>query len=489
MAGPWEEYQPKPWTEYPSPAAQRSSGPRTPKNPDEGWFDYFKRLNAVASKQATDEGYSSRFTRDLASAGKLSTPVVRGAINAVNSIPVLAQDLGVGTRNLLTGSDYQLPSQMYQQAIDQTFPRPNVPGAGALELGTSMLLGAKFPTPQISNPAPAGFVKPAADAVRQQTLEASRRAGYVVPPSTTNPTAVNTFLESFGGKIATAQDAAIRNQEVTNTLAKRALGLTEDAPITQESLAALRREAGKAYETLRGVGAVSLDDASTKTLDDIAGKFTGSKLKEALGGGNDIPKIVQAIKDESLTGDTAVDVIALLRDKADVAYRAGESQIGKAYKGISTAIENLMERNLSGAALTSFREARQLIAKTRTVEGAFNPSTGNVVANKLAAQLGKGKPLTDELRTAAQFGQAFPKAAQEMVDSGAVRNTDAILGSGAAVFTGHPWYLGWPFLRQGARSLLLSEAGQGMATPTIGAGANPEVVMGLLTGAESLRKQ
>jgi hypothetical protein len=477
MAGPWEKYgaDAKPWEKY-APAAEER-------------LETEEEVNARVKAKYGNMSFWDRTKADFRFMKENAfNPLARGVIKGVNAIPALAADLGVGVRNLFPGQDYELPSTMYERDFyDKVFPMGEAPNGKTLEFGASLLSGAKVPAPQVKNPAPAGFVRPSPNQVKLDTLAASKGAGYVVPPSTPNPTAANKFLESFGGKIATAQDAALRNQEVTNTLAKRALGLSEDAPLAQESLSALRKEAGKAYEVVRGVGNVALDDATSKSLDGIAAKFTGSKLKDALGGGTDIPKVVQAIKDEPLTGDTAVDVIALLRDKADAAYRAGASQQGKAYKEISKTIENLMEKSLSGEALKNFRDARQLIAMSRSVEGAFNPSSGNVVATKLAAQLGKGKPLSGDLRTIGQFGQAFPKAAQDIVDSGSVRNTDAILGSGASVFTGNPWYLGWPFLRQGARSFLLSEAGQGMAAPSAANGIPPEVAMGLISGANSLR--
>lgn len=419
--------------------------------------------------------------------GPWSSALVRPIAKGVASLPLLAMDVGVAGRNLLTGSDYEHPSSMFNKALDAytTVPEGGI-NKGA-ELVSSVLAGSRMPAPSAAQQAPAGFVKPADDLVRQVTLASSQKAGYVVPPATTNPSATNKILESIGGKIATAQDAATKNQAVTNTLAKRALGLSDDAPVTKEALSALRAEAGDAYQVLRKVGEVSLDDAATKSLDEVAGKFTGSKLKEALGGGNDIPKIVQAIKDEPLTGDAAVDAISLLRDKASVAYAAGDKGLGKAYRQLSGAIEDLMERNLTGEALKAFKEARQLIAKSHTVEKALNPSTGNVVATKLASELGKGKPLSGDILTAARFGQAFPKAAREVVDSGSVRNTDVILGAGTAALSREPSWLLYPLLRQGVRAGLLSDAGQALATPSASQ-IPPGLLTGGLAGEEELRR-
>jgi hypothetical protein len=419
-------------------------------------------------------------------------PIVKGAA----SLPLLAMDTGVAARNL-TGyamdkmqgktpdNFYELPSAMFNRALDTYTRPPEGYGKGA-EFVSSALAGSRAPPPQAAAQAPANFVtgEMARRAGQLGTLESSQKAGYVVPPSTTNPTAANKLLESLGGKIATAQDAALKNQEVTNTLAKRALGLSEDAPISKEALSAVRKEAGDAYANLRKVGDVSFDEGALQKLDAVASKFTGNKLKEALGGGTDIPKIVQAMKDEPLNGNTAVDAIDLLRSKATSAYASGDKEAGKAYKALAGSIEDLMERNLSGDALKAFRDARQLIAKTYSVEGALNQSTGNVVATKLASQLAKDKPLSGDLLTAARFGQAFPKAARETLDSGSVSHLDTALASGAAVMQKQPWWLAYPLLRQGVRSGLLSDAGQSLTVPR-----NAQIPPGLLMGGLSAEEQ
>lgn len=485
MGAPWEKYAAKspqagPWAKYSAPAP--SDSPPAPKAETDA------DVNARVQAKYGNMSFLDKVKGDLGSMVSGTTPIMRGAWDAVSAVPGLIADAGVGIRNAVTGSNYDLPSQESEKSLDTVLPMPTTPGARELRFGTSLLAGAKLPVPQAANQAPEGFVKPSYDAVRQATLQNSQKAGYVVPPSTTNPTYGNKILESLGGKVATAQDAATKNQDVTNALAKRAVGLSEDAPMTLESLKAVRVEAGKSYDVLRSVNSVALDEASAKSLDAVADKFTGSKLKDALGGGNDIPKIVQALKDEPLNGDTAVDAMALLRDKADVAYRAGDNQLGKAYKSVSKTIENLMENELSGDALTNFRDARQLIAKTHSVEGAFNPSTGNVVATKLASQLSKNKPLSGDLKLAAQFGQAFPKAAQGVTDSGSVRNTDVMMSAGTAALSKEKAWLLYPFARQAARAFLLSKPGQKLAQQSAAKGIPPEVLLSALIAEEQARK-
>lgn len=466
---------------------------------------------------------------------------MRPIIKAVGTIPEMSANAGVGLRNLseqavnrmapnfahaiynvnqqlagdsqlmqaifpqaaLGDTSYGSFSSHYQPIIESMYGKPggDEPAPGVeenwktklLRLGnkgaegvSTAIVGGSFPGPQAAQQAPAGFTR-AITTPRDLSLEAGQNAGYVVPPSTVNPSTSNKFLESLGGKEATAIDAALKNQSVTNSLARKAVGLAENEPISKGALEAVRKEAGDAYKVLRGVGDVELDKQATQGLDDIVAKYTSSDLAKAISGGNDIPKIVQAVKDESLTGTKIVDAIALLRDKANAAYGSGDKALGGAYKQVSKQLEDLMERNLSGGELSAFRDARTLIAKTYTVEKALNDSTGNVVATKLASQLAKGKPLTGELATAARFAGIAPQAAKEVVSSPA-RHTDVALGGLAAVLEHQPWYLAFPFARLGAREGLLSQTGQRLLTQP-GMQVPPGLIMGQLPMADSLTQQ
>lgn len=421
------------------------------------------------------------------------SPLIRGGYNAITGIPGLAADAGVGLRNVITGENYPSLTQLQQPGLDKALPMPDVPGDRTLEFLTSVATGAKLPVaPSVKNPAPKDFLKPAGDLVRQQTLAAGQKAGLVVPPSTTNPTILNRFLESLGGKIGTQQDAAIKNQAFFNSAGKGALGLSDDAPLTQEALKALRSEAGDAYQMLRGAGEIIADSQYTDDLAAVTSKFTGAAKDFPKLAKNEIADVVEEVGKKQFSSDSAVDLLAILRDKADKAFAGGDKGLGKAYKDVSRAIEDLVQRNLSAAGkpelVQAFKEARQLIAKTYSVEKAFNPATGNVVGNKLASQLTKGAPLSGDLKLAARWAQAFPKVSNAVDDSGSVRNTDVILGGGAAAVSKEPGWLLYPFARQAARSFLLSQPGQKMAVPSGGIQPSPEQVLAALMAAEQTRR-
>ena len=249
-----------------------------------------------------------------------------------------------------------------------------------------------------------------------QSVQQARDLGYVIPPTQATPSMLNRIMEGIAGKVSTAQNASARNQQITNELAAKSLGLPKDTVITPEVIIGLRSKAGEAYTNLGLSGQVIADKSYLNALDDIAKPYV-----TAMQGFPDSPpspvlNLVQSLKSPSFDASSAVEKIKQLRTSADDAFRTGNSDIGRASKKAADAIEGALETHLSktGQAdlLSKFRDARQLIAKTYTIEKAANTTTGTIDAKKLAAQLQRGKPLSGELKSIAQFSQAFPKASQ-----------------------------------------------------------------------------
>lgn len=458
MSGPWEKYATQsdgPWSKYQAQEqpVTTSAAPDLPKGFTIGGLPL-----------VSDKGVWADVKRSFGLAG-------RSALNAVTSLPLAAANFGVGARNLITGEQNELPSTTWNQSLTNAgLPEASGKLEKTADFINQVVVGSKLPAPEAAQRATPQYST--AQPVRDATLKASQEAGYVVPPSTTNPTMSNKIMESVGGKIATAQDAAAQNADITNALAKKTLGLHPDAPLTQGALDAVRSEASPAYEAIKQAGTMQSDPAYEKALDALVSKYQGAG-KSFPGLVNDqVSKLVESLKQPTFEADSAVDATKVLRESASKAYSQGDKALGSAYRTASNELEDLMERNLAkGGAdaaktLQNFRDARQLIAKTYSVDKALNPDTGNVSAVKLAQLLAKGKPLSDELKTAAQFGRAFPKAAQSITDSGSVRNTDMILGAGTSAMSHDPKYLLYPFLRMAMRKGLLSKAGQSLAVPS-----------------------
>jgi hypothetical protein len=323
---------------------------------------------------------------------------------------------------------------------------PGVVGAlGAGGRATGRMLRGPEQTPEI------------ADAVRL-----AQQSGYVIPPTQARASLGNRLLEGLSGKISAAQNASARNQGVTNRMAARALGLPDDVKLTPDLLADLRRQAGQAYDVIGSTGTVAPGAAYTKALDDIAAPFRKAQAGFPNAKPSPVLDLVESLNSPGFDASAAVAKVKELRTAADDAFRTGNTDIGRASKAAAKALEDVLEDHLAkvGApdALEQFRSARQLIAKTYTVEKALNTASGSVDAKKLGAQLAKGKPLSGELRSVAQFANQFPKAAQPVEAMGSLPQLSPLDWAAAGTMTASTGPLGMLGLlaRPAARGAALS---------------------------------
>lgn len=284
-----------------------------------------------------------------------------------------------------------------------------------------------------------------------QKLAAARlaqRSGYVVPPSDIQPQGFGTeVMGGLSGKIKTAQEASARNAKVTTDLAKSELGVPADEALTADALDAIRKKAGEAYGRVANIGKVNVPNkldvppgikvstapdmmtmGARNTVDvrdlvsawkqanhDATGYYraygrdanpeTLAKAKEAASHAKSLDSYIQKIANQ--TESTSLD--ASIADLANNTITPG------------TFVANLLRKaNVDGGSAPmsqALKDARVLIAKTHSVEDAMNPATGEVSAQALAKQLKKGKALSGNLLSAAQFAQAFPKAAQDLKEA------------------------------------------------------------------------
>ncbi len=316
----------------------------------------------------------------------------------------------------------------------------------------------------VANTQAANTLRTSQGAQKVAAAESANKAGYVIPPEDLGGGALTKLASGLGGKIKTAQQASERNQQVTNQLARQSLGMPADAPLTGDTLKAIRQQAGQAYDGIKNTGTVTADTAYAKTLTDIGQKYTAASQAFPGAVKSEIPDLVNALKQPSFSADAAVEMTKILRNSADAAFSKGDKGLGKATREASDALEGMLERHLqtTGApdALQAFREARQAIARTYTVEKALNAATGDVSAPILANALKRGKPLSGDLRTIAEAGQAFPKAMQALKEAPkSLSPLDwAVAGGGA--MTGNPLALGSLAVRPAVRSALLSKPSQ-----------------------------
>lgn len=322
------------------------------------------------------------------------------------------------------------------------------------------------------------------NAVRDKTIADARDAGYVLSPSETNPSTLNHALEGIAGKLSTRQLASQRNQDVTNQLARDTVGVPEGTALSPALMQQLRRDAyQQGYAPVESAGVMRPGRLYRQALDDIESKYTGAANSFPEAVSDEVRKMVDALRVQQFDAGDAVKMTQILRDNAGKSFASGDNGLGKAQRAAATAIEDQIERGLTGQGqsgsemLDNFRAARTQMAKTHTVEDALHEGTGNVQANKLAAQLRKGKPLSDGLKTAAMTADAFPKNMQSPEMMGAIPGISpldvfggATLGTLGAAATGSPagaLAALAPAARPVVREALLSQPYQNkMGTPT-----------------------
>jgi hypothetical protein len=328
-------------------------------------------------------------------------------------------------------------------------------------------------------------------------VEKAREAGYVIPPTQARGSLINRALEGTAGKISTAQNASAKNQEVTNKLVSKALGLPEEEMLTPEGLGNIRNIAGKAYENIENIGTIKPSKEYIEGLNQIASK----PLKAQAGFPNAKPSpiidLTESLKSDAFDGSAALAKIIDLRDAANTAFASNQKLLGNANKKAADLLENEIERHLQKTGqkemLDEFRNARQLIAKTYTVEKALNPVSGNVDAKALARELKKGKPLTQELRTAAEFATQFPKATQTLESMGSLPQTSPLdlMAAGAVSAATTPAAMLSLGVRPAARAASLSNPIQnrliqGKVTPEQSALARMLMIQGGIPATNAL---
>lgn len=481
-------------------------------------FDQFDAPAAAAANpfDQFDEKPPSMLEQVGRQAGLAGRAVIQGLVG----LPGMAADAVTAAGNLATGhidttnwktllfgsekaareGAMQSPSTAFNQALTKAgLPEPQSwqeKTAGILE---SALTGSQVPLPKFGAQAPKEFVSPK-EVQAQVTGDVVRKAqdqGLVVPPATANPSVTNRTLETIAGKLSTQQTASGHNQPALNAIAKDALGINPDAPLTPEAFPAIRTEAAaEGYEPIRAAGTLQAPPSFHERLVAALSKYRGAERSFPGMGKTDLADIVEKVDRPQFDAGDAIDLTKILRDKADTAFRAGDTGTGQGMRQISDAVEKAIDEGLQAKgpeyadALANFRDARKTIAISHTIEDAVNPGTGNVVASKLAAALKRGEPLSGPLKDAARFAASFPKAVQEPVTSN-VNHLDIYAPMMSMLF-GHGLAekaagFAVPAARASARYALFSPWGQAGAVPSFGAAPSAAVPQALLGARQALQ--
>lgn len=421
--------------------------------------------------------------------GPWASAAIRPVAKAVAGLPLMAMDAGVGVRNFATNDNYEMPSSMFNKALDSYTTPPEGLGKGA-EFVSTMLAGSRIPAPQVKNPAPAAYMAPR-DAARAAALMSAQKDGFVTPPSSGNPTIGNRVLEGIAGKDKLGQEAIIRNQGTVEKLAASGVQQSADSVLTPGALQTIRDEAfQKGYVPLRSLGEIVPGPKFTQALDKITAVSSGAARSfPGLNKGQEkITETVNALRQGKFDSADAIDAIKILRDNADDAFRTGQGSAGRAYKDAAKALEKSIEEELVSRGadgeklLKEFRNARTLIAQSHTAENALVGESGASNAQAYAAALRNKVPLVGDQRKIADFAATFSKYAPKPKGEAytPLGPADVYGSSLLAAGTDSIAPFAYPLTRIGLRKFLLSPQGQAMAIPKGTPG--PQQSMGLLGG-------
>jgi len=271
------------------------------------------------------------------------------------------------------------------------------------------------------------LTKPRAPANLTQAQLVAERAiaeGATLPPTQVNPSFINRLIEGISGKQQTSQIASVKNQQLINEQARKALNLAPDVEITPQVLQQFRAEKGLAYDALRANPTYYSDKQFFADLNKETARLQSMKSLDV---GAEL-KLLNNLKQMNFNGDELVESIKRLRESAQTnsspLANARDKDLGRAQKFAAQQLEALAERNLTNFnqpdVMKNFQQARQDIAKSYTIEKALNATTGNVSGADLGNLARQGKIVPAELQTLANAAGAYPTAFQNVARIGSV---------------------------------------------------------------------
>lgn len=378
------------------------------------------------------------------SAGRVAGAGIAGMIPGASMAKIGAGEVAMQSAKYAAGNTLAKTAQ----TVVDTGKLPTAEEA-LMAAGTGALAGpiAKALDKGLNSPTLEAAIRRAKDATRRETIEIGKELGYVIPPSIIRNNVVNNGLNSIGGKAATAQQAQLANQPITNAVVKAELGLADETPLSTGILNALKQVHGKAY-------------------DDVA------KISPTAGANLELYKQAQADANQLFS-----TYRSQFPKNPEILAAAKQSQI---------EADNLFT-NIEGEAMAlgkpelaaNLKDSRVALAKVGLVERSLNKGDGNVSAKVIGEAFDAGERLTGGFEKIGRFQQAFGQLLRDQADTPApgVNQLTSYLSAGAGMAGASAYgpagyaMAAVPFIAQpGVRNLMLSRAYQGtkMVQPDYG---------------------
>ena len=395
--------------------------------------------------------------------GAMQKSIVAGTPAALTQ---MAPRTAALTQNVLTGSGTAGLTSAAAQAANTGTINP-------LQLANETVAGALMTLPTGTVSAATTPRAPANLTQSQLVAERAIAQGATLPPTQVNPSILNRLLEGFSGKQQTGQVASIKNQEVVNAQARKALNLPEDTVITPQVLQDYRNLKGQAYDALKSNNTYYADKQFFTDIN----KRTSELQK--LANTTDVTaelKVLNGLKQMNFDGVGLVEQMKRLRYDGEanlLSMDPANRSLGQAQKFAARQLEDLAERNLQNFnqpdVMSNFKQARQDIAKSYTIEKSLNAVTGDVSGAKLGQRAAQGKIVPSELQALADAAAAYPTAFQNTSRIGSVPGISPLdVGAAgiAAASSGNPSLLGTVMGRPAVRAGITSPVFQRNMLPS-----------------------
>ena len=349
------------------------------------------------------------------------------------------------------------------------------PAIGALTGGAGGALGAKMSGAAATRLAAARRAlqsQAAQNAERDAAARAAHEAGYRLMPSEVRPGARSNIAEGVSGRSALSNTMELHNTNVTDMLARKALGLPEDAPLSAESIQAVRDQANKSYDAIAGLkGQVKADDEFQAAVDAIGKPMSLAKGEFPSSTKNtDIERLLGDLNNGNFSTAGIVQKVRLLRAHAAKNFKSDQPEkvdLARAQRQGADALDGLLSRwvgaqeGIDPDVFDSYTLARKRLAISHDIENAMEQ--GHVDPTRLA-RMRRPRSSDPNMRVMGDTAKQFPRS---------VGNPSS--RSGMSPFEGwslaasipssmiHPALgvlAGIPALRMGARYGIASRIGQ-----------------------------
>jgi hypothetical protein len=448
--------------------------------------------------------------------------LARGAATGVAGATGLIGDaLNTGI-NMVAGTNLGMPSEAIQSGLNALgLPEPQTGDEKLMAALASFGGGMLDPTMtgitgQIAKRFGGANANPGyPNTVRADTIRNAEQAGYKFSPNEAGAGLPGRVVQGLTGGRAHDEQANWINQGVTDKLVRRSIGLPEGTPLTPDTLRTLMDDTfNNTYEPVRRLGQIQSMPGYRRELADIMQRNQGMSNSFPDAANDTVRQTINAFNVPHFDAQDAVDAIQHLRRGSRDAFRRGDGDIGNTQKSIADALENNIEEFLQHQAqqgiltgtvrnnrltaanpneiIQEYRAGRTALAQQHAVEDALVEGAGSVDALKLAAQLRKGTPLTDELRTVAETANVarpsmhYPQAGKPKVFSDIERYMLAGALGGTAFNPAALGTVGVPLASAGIRRAMMSDMGQSLfAQPRLPPGPIAPRLLGGFNGLAS----